>query len=54
MIHKLYYKVIADFLPYRAWFVSAKSQSEARAKVSREYKIPYERISAKMILCENL
>lgn len=54
MIHKLYYKVEADFRPYRAWFVRAESQCEARVKISKEFGIPYEQTSATLALMENL
>jgi len=42
------YKVTADFRPYRAWWVSAESESEARLEISRKLNIPYEETSASL------
>jgi hypothetical protein len=40
------YKVTADFRPYRAWWISAESESEARLQICRLHGIPYEETEA--------
>ena len=42
----LRYKVTADFIPYRVWFVSAESEGEARMFVSIKHSIPVEELEA--------
>jgi hypothetical protein len=42
------YKVTADFLPFRVWFISAESEAEARMQISKLHSIPYEQTEAKI------
>ena len=42
------YIVTADFLPYRAWMITAESESEARLKLVELLGVPYEETSASL------
>jgi len=44
----LEYVVTADFLPYRAWMITAESESEARMKLVELLGIPYEETAASL------
>jgi len=45
---KSQYVVTADFLPYRAWTITAESESEARLKLVELLGIPYDETSASL------
>ena len=51
----LRYTVTADYLPFRRFFITAGSESEARLTLSKRLGIPYEETSASLeaIIGEN-
>lgn len=40
------YRVTADWLPFREWFVMAEAESEARMELAQTLGIPYEQTDA--------
>jgi len=42
------YKVTADWLPFREWYVQAESESEARLEISRMLGVAFEETDAQL------
>ena len=49
-MHKMTYKVTADFLPFRIWLIDAESEAAARMELVRRIGVPYDETSASLAL----